>query len=342
MNAYFRDALIGGGTDAVDSLTYASLSDGEVVWCYNGGTNYMYQWDSSIPNATGEASPDIIKPDDIASNDGAWILQSSPYDSLPVMASGVEAQGGMHGLDFALAADAEHDITVAIGSCKDSTNTSDIVLSSAMTKRIDATWVAATGNGGLMDNGILGGGVIADTIYDVYAILKDSDSSVDVVFVEDTDTLSVAGYTSFRWLGFVTTDSSANIIAFIMNGGWYNFLNASEVRIQTASTTNTIIDVSGLAPTERIEGIVFGAHSTYTANNNWVGVFADSGSASLLAAFNARYYSGTDDDIDSWGSTGVTAMSSVLIPFRSTLYVDITTDSGGTRYLLLRALKLKR
>lgn len=244
MDGYFRSGLTGGTASDLDGVSDASLTGGEVAWVYESETLYQYVFDATSTDA--EASPTRIRPDDY--DTGVWHLVSLYNGVMPVMASGVEAEGGISGLNLSLDTDTEHDVNVSIGSCKDSANQVDIILSTTITKRIDATWVEGDDNGGLLNNGALGGGVIANTIYHVY-IIKDSSGTVDVAFLEDGDTLATRlsgiSYTYYRWIGFVVTDASSNIEPFRNFGTHYDFYEGITVG------TSGAIDVSSWVPSSR-------------------------------------------------------------------------------------------
>jgi hypothetical protein len=108
------------------------------------------------------------------------------------------------------AVDADHDIDIAAGECRDSGNDANIILASAITKRIDATWAVGTNNGGLFD-----GTVANATWYHIFVIKKDSDGTIDAGF--DTDVAAAhipTGYSDYRRIGAVLTNGSANIIGF--------------------------------------------------------------------------------------------------------------------------------
>jgi hypothetical protein len=107
--------------------------------------------------------------------------------------------------------DTEHDVGIDAGICRNSTNASSIELSSAIVKRIDASWVAGTGNGGLASSLTLA----ANTTYHVFAIVVSG--SADAGF--DTsptaaNLVSDHSATAFRRIGSVLTDASANIRQF--------------------------------------------------------------------------------------------------------------------------------
>ena len=127
------------------------------------------------------------------------------------LAAAAMPRGSLGGLNISNSSDAEHDIDISVGECRDSTDASNLALSSAMTKRIDASWLAATGNGGLFS-----GTVAATTWYHVFVIMKTSDSSIDAGFDTSITAANIpSGYVKYRRIGSVLTDGSANILAFV-------------------------------------------------------------------------------------------------------------------------------
>lgn len=113
-----------------------------------------------------------------------------------------------YGLNLSNAADTEHDITVNTGCCVDSTLAYIMILSTAITKRIDAGWSAGTNAGGL-DTGNVGN----TTEYFVWLIRKDSDGTIDaLISASSTAPTMPAGYTYKKLLRGIRTDGSANIV----------------------------------------------------------------------------------------------------------------------------------
>jgi hypothetical protein len=119
-------------------------------------------------------------------------------------------RGYIDGLICSDATDTDHDISIAAGSAKDSTNVYLLTLASALVKQIDASWAAGTNAGGLDT-----GSVAANTVYYIWIIRKDSDGSIDGVFsLSKTAPTMPSGYTYNRRIMTVCTDASANIINF--------------------------------------------------------------------------------------------------------------------------------
>lgn len=128
--------------------------------------------------------------------------------------------------------DADHDIDIAAGECRDSTHTANIVLASSMTKQLDASWASGNFAGGLD-----GGEVQADTWYHVFVIKNPTSAAVDVLFSTSATAPTLPnGYTKFRRLGSVRTDASANILAFKQYGN--KFIWVDPPVNGTATTVN--------------------------------------------------------------------------------------------------------
>ena len=159
-------------------------------------------------------------------NDGSGEFEIFQTASVPVPA------GLFFGLGCSNAADADHDITIAAGQTADITNTFLMILASAITKQLDEAWVAGNNQPGLFS-----GTIAADTTYFYFIIRKDSDGSIDAGYDTDIDASNIpSGYTAYRNIFQLVTDSSANIFLFTQTD--------DEVRY-----TSTKLDFSGTANT---------------------------------------------------------------------------------------------
>lgn len=135
--------------------------------------------------------------------------------------------------------DATHDIDVSAGSVRDVDDDGDITFASAITKRIDASWAAGTGNGGFPSGLTL----TNDTYYHIHAIGK-ADGTADAGF--DTDVAAsnllsdATGYVYYRRLGTIYYTSSA-IVAFLQVADTFYWSTppALDVDTSTLSTTDT-------------------------------------------------------------------------------------------------------
>ena len=139
------------------------------------------------------------------------------------------------------ATDAANDIDIAVGACRDKSNTYNMSLSSGLTKQIDAAWTAGTNAGGLFS-----GTVAADTWYHVFLIRKDSDGTIDAGF--DTSVSAAnrpAGYSSYKWIGAVLTDATPAIIAFKqVNDTFYWDKMVIDYEVSTPPTAATPVPMS--------------------------------------------------------------------------------------------------
>lgn len=138
------------------------------------------------------------------------------------------------------AADADHDITFSAGRIIDSDGYQIINLLSSLTKQIDAAWAQGDAAGGLFS-----GTVATNTAYHCFVIVKDSDMSIDAGFDTDLNAANIpAGYTAYRRIHTVETDSSANIKGFTQSGDYIE-LSLQETIVNTTSppTSSTNIQV---------------------------------------------------------------------------------------------------
>lgn len=108
--------------------------------------------------------------------------------------------------------DSDHDIDIAAGKARDSADAADIELSSALVKRIDASWVAGTNQGGLSSSLTLA----VDTWYHVFSV--NVGEVADVIF--DTSITCANGVTDhsiteYRYIGSVLTDGLSNLYQFL-------------------------------------------------------------------------------------------------------------------------------
>lgn len=158
--------------------------------------------------------------------------------------------------------DAQHDIDIAAGSCRDDSNTVNIDSSSTFTKQINANWVEGTNQGGFPSTLHSAGGVQADTVYHVFALLNDDGSTVDGGFdtsLTATNLLADAtDYAQYRRLGSVLTDGSANIIGFTQDGDEF-LLNTPENDFNaSAPGTGAVLRALTVPTGIKVEAIVTG------------------------------------------------------------------------------------
>lgn len=120
----------------------------------------------------------------------------------------------LSGLGMSHAADADHDITIAVGSATDGTNAALLTLGAALTKQIDAAWSVGTNQGGIDT-----GSVANSTWYAVWLIRRSDTGVVDALFSTSASSPTMpSSYDQKRRIGWVKTDGSANIVQFVQEG----------------------------------------------------------------------------------------------------------------------------
>ncbi len=108
--------------------------------------------------------------------------------------------------------DATNDIDIAVGECRDSTHAQNLVLASALTKRLDASWAVGTNQGGL------DAGSIANTTYHVWLIKRSDTGVVDALFsTSATAPTMPANYDYKRRIGSIMREAAA-IVLFTQYG----------------------------------------------------------------------------------------------------------------------------
>lgn len=110
--------------------------------------------------------------------------------------------------------DANNDIDIAVGRVVAGTGDYNLILTSALTKQLDATWAVGTNQGGLDT-----GSKANSTWYHMWGIGRVDTHVVDVLFsTSATAPTMPTNYTKKRRIGAVKTNSSGNIIAFLQYG----------------------------------------------------------------------------------------------------------------------------
>jgi hypothetical protein len=136
-------------------------------------------------------------------------------------------RGGISGLTLSNnVADATNDIDVAVGRARDSTDSDTMILASALTKRLDATWAVGTG-AGMCDTG-----VISNAWWNIFLIKRIDTGVVDILAsLSATAPTMPTGYTLFRRIGAILR-SAAALVAFTQQEEEFLW------KAPTAATTN--------------------------------------------------------------------------------------------------------
>jgi hypothetical protein len=133
--------------------------------------------------------------------------------------------------------DASNDVDIAVGGAMDGTNTRSLVLSAAITKRLDAAWAVGSGQGGLDT------GSVADADYFIWLIQRADTGVVDVLFsLSATAPTMPANYNFKRLIGWLKRASGANVNfkTYELAGGGLEFSWVTPRRdVNLASTLTT-------------------------------------------------------------------------------------------------------
>ena len=161
------------------------------------------------------------------------VLTKATYDSgagkfFVNQAAGVDAvstasfSGFINGLITSNnAIDALKDIDIADGSCRDATNTENMVLASALGKRLDATWTVG-GTPAATVGGLDTGSIAADSWYYIWLIKRTDTGVVDALFsLSSTAPTMPTNYDKKRLIAAVLTDATPDIIAYYQYGGQF-------------------------------------------------------------------------------------------------------------------------
>lgn len=161
------------------------------------------------------------------------------------------------------ATDANNDIDFSAGNAPLDDGSGQVLLTSTLVKRLDASWVAGTNQGGLFS-----GTKANNTWYYAFAIQNTSTGVVDAGFDSSPVGANVpSGWKISKILHAIRTDGSGNILnGTFLKDGWFYF-NTSQTEYTTTSTVATNITLSY---TPAI--ISLGHVSTNSVNNGSTGV----------------------------------------------------------------------
>jgi hypothetical protein len=187
-----------------------------------------------------------------------------------VMETNKFTRGHIWGLTMSNAADTVNDITIAAGEARDEAGTADMVLASAITKRLDAAWAVGTDQGGLNT-----GSVAASTWYEVILIKRTDTGVVDVMFSTTANRTTLpANYTKYRRIGWIRTDAgAAGIKQFVQVDDHFTWV--TQVNDVAASKTATATAVTLTAPPNSIARFRATADMSTSVNANSAIVFSE-------------------------------------------------------------------
>jgi hypothetical protein len=141
--------------------------------------------------------------------------------------------------------DATNDIDIATGYARDSTDVYTMVLGSALTKRLDASWAVGTNQGGLDT------GSIANTTYHVWLIRRSDTGVVDALFsTSATAPTMPTNYDQMRRIGSIIRSAGA-ILGFYQdpqNPGLFKLNTGVAATLSGGSADTTAGDCTCTVP----------------------------------------------------------------------------------------------
>jgi len=312
------------GTDAVRAVTPAGLQGKAASATAKG----IVELATDAECQTGTDTARAVTP----AGAKASILFHAPIDNY------------ITGLILSNDTDADNDINITAGLCRDSTNAEIIELASEITKRIDAGWSVGDDAGGLDT-----GAVAAATIYSVWLIKRSDTGVVDALFsLSMTAPTMPANYDYKRFIGYVwTLDGAATIKAFTMTeSGEIWFALASQCIVVTGAKTSYTtygenpIDLSGDLPTGHYDSVLFGAQAATTAT-----ALQLSSDGTNTIETGGGYFDATiaDGGQNAWSDNLNAANAFSFIPLKvaDTVYMIASTQDANNVSLLIHAVKLK-
>lgn len=250
-----HDGITAGGHPMLKALTF------DLEHTTSGG----HDWDSLSALESISLTSAITSADSFGLYDksGTKMRKVTPLNLRNYLDVVMELLGNsVLGLGISNAADADHDITIAAGSARDTTNIDTLVLAAAITKRLDASWAVGTGNGGLDT-----GSIDASKAYAVWLIKRSDTGVVDALLsLSGTAPTMPAGYDLKRRVGWITTDSSANIFRFKQRGDRFDFVTLPGKDMDSVACTSTVVNVTSMCAPDVVG--IFGGYMYWQNDAN--------------------------------------------------------------------------
>lgn len=206
-------------------------------------------------------------------------------------------RGHLWGLMMSNAADTANDITVAAGQAVSDDGTGVMVLSSAITKQLDASWAVGTAAGGLNT-----GAEANSTWYEVHLIKRVDTGVVDVMFTTTANRATLpTNYTLKRRIGWIRNSAAGAILQFTQVDDYFTL--TTQVNDVAVNKTTTATAVTLTAPPSSIARFRATVDMSTSVNANSVIVFSEIAEGNVTPALATGIAS-----LGYWDlATGVTA-----------------------------------
>ena len=163
----------------------------------------------------------------LAVGTAGYVLASNGTD--PIWVAPVIPRLAIQGLTYANGTDATNDIDIAVGGAMDATSTRMMVLTAALTKRLDANWAVGTNQGGLDT------GSASDTDYYIWLINRSDTDVTDVLFSTSATSPTMPTDYNYKRLS-----------------GWFKRVSGAIVAFKTFETAGGGLDFLWVAPTTEV------------------------------------------------------------------------------------------
>ena len=157
----------------------------------------------------------------VSEGSGNWRVRIFPADGTPVLTP--LPRGYISGLTLSNdSGDLTNDIGIAAGVARDGANAANLVLASALIKRLDAAWAVGTNQGCLDGTESVAGTPDTSTWYHIWLIRRPDTGVVDDLCSESATAPTMpTNYTQKRRIGAVFNNSSGDIRAFKHRGDFF-------------------------------------------------------------------------------------------------------------------------
>tara|TARA_R110000868_G_scaffold100252_1_gene275745 strand:- start:117 stop:1325 length:1209 start_codon:yes stop_codon:yes gene_type:complete len=215
------------------------------------------------------------------------------------------------------ATDANNDIDFSAGNFQFSDGTG-IASLYALTKRLDASWVAGTNQGGLFS-----GAKANSTWYHCFAIYNPTSGVVDCGFDTSVSAANIpSGYTKYKRVGSIRTDGSGNILGFNQ---------CDKTFIYKAPT---IIDRAvAAAPTSPTNLTVTAPPNSFVLCSCHTSVDGDANLYTIVCATDASNLNASSTNFTYASQTVVTASINIAIMVKTNGSSQISIDSTSSQGL---------
>ena len=209
------------GVALLDATSTSPLNAGKVNF-YQIGTSTRKDTypteDDAVAGTNANANPVVL---DSAGRSQIWldgqykvvVTDSSDttiqtIDEYGLSSTSVFDKDHVAGMLITLDTDTDHDVNVTAGEARDSADSEDLILSSEITKQIDASWSVGDNAGGL-DTGT----VANNTVYYIWLIKRTDTAVVDVLISTSSSGPTMpTSYDKKVVIGIGRTDGSANFV----------------------------------------------------------------------------------------------------------------------------------